>query len=173
MYSCMRCTSSAHPPHRLGSSLALPAVLRTDRRRGHGVSMDVPTAGSPPAGGHVCIYIYIYICLSHCRCVLLLLRPADFFVCRALASERACQSPVVVVCACFLLASDVPSSAAAAFCRRRFFAPLSLLLQEPASTMLCRRVLTQRVLQPSTPRSSPLTWWFAIPGLPRRLSAVL
>ena len=76
--------------------------------------------------GGTCMHIYIYICLSHCRCVLLLLRPADFFVCRALASERACQSPVVVVCACFLLASDVPSSAAAAFCRRRFFAPLSL-----------------------------------------------
>ena len=125
MYVCLRrSSSSAHPPLPHARSLALPAVLRTDRRRGHGVSMDVPTAGSPPAGGHVCIYIYI--CLSHCRCVLLVLRPADFFVCRALASERACQSPVVVVCACFLLASDVPSSAAAAFCRRRFFAPLSL-----------------------------------------------
>jgi hypothetical protein len=91
-----------------------------------------------------------------------------FRVCDALASERACQSFRGGRFLASLLSACRAAAAAAAACAARlpncFLSLLPLVCSESA-----------RLIQhpPTPPRSSPPPWWFAIPGLPRRLSAVL
>ena len=136
---------------------------------GHADSMDVPTAGSPPAGGHVCIYIYIYMSVS--LSVRSLAAKARRLFCLRSLSERVIvpvilsgSAPASLLATCRAAAALLPRRCCAS--RLPITCMFSFLL-----LALCLLFRGRRVV--STPNSpSPghilLARWFAygLTGLP-------
>ena len=131
--------------------------------------MDVPLVAWSATGGHVCLHIYILSVSSSARSIAAKAR--RLFVCVALASEGARQSfrRCLRLPLCLLSAGR----AAAAGRRRRLRRTVAITL---LSCFLCR-LAARRLVVMKTPlnpsRELPSTVVVRLPGLPRRLSAVL
>jgi hypothetical protein len=134
--------------------------------------MDVlPLARHQWGDMYVYIYIYIYILSVSSSVHSLAAKARRLFVCVALASERVrqsfCRCRFLPLLLCYQRAVPPAAAAAAAVCALQEHACLSLF------ALLARAASRRVVVKPNStpPGSTPLTRWFASPGLPGSLSA--
>jgi hypothetical protein len=117
------------------------------------------------------MYVYIYILSVSSSVHSLAAKARRLFVCVALASERVrqsfCRCRFLPLLLCYQRAVPPAAAAAAAVCALQEHACLSLF------ALLARAASRRVVVKPNStpPGSTPLTRWFASPGLPGSLSA--